>query len=59
MSNTKPKAVRKPRKKLNRYRAWFKDGESTVILAEYPNQVYDLVPPQVSMKIVSVEDDLE
>ncbi len=58
MSNAKPKTARKPRKKLNSYRAWFKDGTSAVIRAEYPMQVYDLLPVEIRMKVVDVTDDL-
>jgi len=60
MNNTATKKnVRKPRKKLNSYRVWFKGGDSAVILAEYPNQVYDLLPPEMSMKVENIVDNIE
>jgi hypothetical protein len=57
--NTKPKKASRKRVKLNRYRVWFKDGTSVVVLAQYQYNAYDMLPIEQRMQISRIVDDVE
>lgn len=56
--NAKSSKRKTRRKRLNSYRVWFRDGTSVVVQAEYPNQVFDIMPVEIRMKIDRVVDDI-
>lgn len=60
MSNAKQKTTkRKSRKDENRFRVWFKSGDSVVMFGKYPNDVIDQLPPSMAMQVASVDEDVD